>query len=354
MVSLSLRPSQLRLLPPLLLLLLLPPPPCRGAEPPPEDHEHRVQLGAIRSAILARLGLSAPPKARPLPLSAAEVWRLQRRYEEALAQLRTNGSQEATGSGRSSGPSTPKVRILTPKLELSQNSRDVRLHLLIDREALIAGMREVPRVLRAHLRLFLPPSPRTPTEWATSRLHAEPKSLRLDLTRPLKRWLQQGRAPGPVLRLPLTLPPDVSRELLRQPQAPRAILRVKFQGLPRREPRRARSLEPDKDCEEGSGHRCCAHSRRVSFDELGWADWVLAPRDYEMRFCEGSCPHNYRPASMHAQLKARLHRVAPAAVGPPCCVPSAYEPMVLMHYGSDGHVELTPFEDLVPKACHCA
>ncbi|XP_043846324.1 growth/differentiation factor 15 [Dromiciops gliroides] len=356
--SLSPRPSKMRLPPqllPLLLLLLQPPPPSRAAEPPPEDPERSVQLEAIRSSILARLGMSAPPDVRPQPLSAQEVRRLQRRYEEALAQLRSNRSREATGSGPSLGPSTPKVRILTPKVELSPDTPDVRLHLLLQREALLSGMLEKPRVIRAQLRLGLqPPSPPTPPERATSRFHAEAKSLKLDLTRPLRRWLQQGRAPAPLLRLPLALPPGVSRELLRQPQAQSASLRVEFQELPRREPRRPRSLRPDKDCEEGGGGRCCARPQRVSFDELGWTDWVLAPRDYEMRFCEGSCPHNYRPASMHAQLKARLHRVAPAAVGPPCCVPSAYEPIVLMHYGSDGNVALTPFEDLVPKACHCA
>ncbi|XP_072457750.1 growth/differentiation factor 15 [Notamacropus eugenii] len=356
MASLSLRPSQLRLLPPLLLLLLLlPPPQSRGAEPPPEDRERSVQLEAIRNAILGRLGLSAPPKVSLPTLSAAEVRRLQRSYEEALAQLRANQSQEATGLARPSRPSAPKVRVLTPKLELSQDPRDVRIHLVLEREALISGMPKEPRVMRAHLRLFLqPPSPQTRTERATSKLPVEAKSLRLDLTRPLKRWLQQGSAPAPVLRLPLALPPMVSRELLRQPRVPRASLRVRFQEPPRRKPRRVRALEPDKDCEAGSVRRCCPRAQRVSFEELGWTDWVLAPREYEMRFCEGSCPGNYRPASMHAQLKARLHRVSPDVVGPPCCVPSAYEPIVLMHYDSDGNVALKPFEDLVPKTCHCA
>ncbi|XP_036597741.1 growth/differentiation factor 15 [Trichosurus vulpecula] len=356
MASLSLRPGQLQLLPPLLLLLLLlPPPPSAGAEPPAEDQELSVRLEAIRSSILGRLGMSEPPKVSPPRLDPAELQRLKHRYEEFLAQLRTNRSQEATRSGRSLGPSIPKVRILTPKLELSRNSRGARLHLLLDREALTEGMPEETRVIRAHLRLFLqPPSPPTRTDRATSRLDAEAKSLRLDLTRPMKRWLQQGRAPAPELRLPLALPPDVSRELLGQPRAPRASLRVKFQGRPHGKPRRARALELDKSCEEGGVRRCCARTQRVSFEEIGWTDWVLAPREYEMRFCEGSCPHNYRPASMHAQLKARLHRVAPNVVGPPCCVPSAYEPIVLMHYGSDGNVALTPFEDLVPKACHCA
>ncbi|KAM9095144.1 growth/differentiation factor 15-like [Sarcophilus harrisii] len=354
MLGLSLPPRELRLLSllPLLLPLLLPPP-SGAAEP--GDRERSEQLEAVRSAILSRLGLSAPPDVRPQLLSSAEVRRLQRRYEEALTQLRTNQSLEATGSGRSSrSPRVPKVRILMPKLELSRDAPHERFHLLLLRKALTAGTPEEPRVLRAQLRLFLqPPSPLTPTEWAPSPLDAAPQTLTLDLTRPLQRWLRRP-APASLLRLPLALPPNVTRELLRQPPGPRASLRVELQELPRGAPRRARALEPDKACGEGGGRRCCVRSQRVSFKEIGWDSWVLAPREFEMRFCEGSCPQGYRPASMHAQLKARLHRLSPALTGPPCCVPSAYEPMVLMHYGSDGQIAFTPYEDLLPTGCHCA
>ncbi|XP_007489296.1 growth/differentiation factor 15 [Monodelphis domestica] len=355
MVSFSMCPIQLRLLPPMLLLLLLPPPPTSGAEPQLMHQERSAELEAIRSAILGRLGLSKPPDVRPPLLSATEVRRLRRRYEEALAQLRTNRSMEETDLHSSSGPSITKVRILAPKVELSRDASNLRFHLLLDREALPVEMLEKPRLMSAQLWLFLqPPSPPPRTEGATFPLEAEAKSLRFDLTRPLRRWLRPGRTAAPQLRMPLALPPSMAPELLRRPPVPRASLRVKFQTPAGRKSRRVRALQPDKDCEEGSGSRCCARSQRVSFQELGWADWVLAPREYEMRFCEGSCPHNYRPASLHAQLKARLHSVSPAAVGPPCCAPSAYEPIVLMHYGSDGQVTLTPFEDLVPTTCHCA
>ncbi|XP_074158696.1 growth/differentiation factor 15-like [Sminthopsis crassicaudata] len=353
MLRLSLRPRGLLSLLLLLPLLLLPPP-SGAAEP--GDREGSEQLEAVRSAILSRLRLSAPPDVRPQLLSSAEVRRLQRRYEEALSQLRTNQSLEAASSGRSSSsPRVPKVRILMPKLELNRYAPDVRIHLLLHREALIEGEPGEPRVLCAQLRLFLqPPSPLTQKERATSRLDAAPPSLMLDLTRPLQRWLRRRPAPAPLLRLPLALPPNVSRELLRQSPGPRASLRVELQELPRRAARRTRAPGPDKACGEGGENRCCLRSQRVSFKEIGWDSWVLAPREFEMRFCEGSCPQGYRPASMHAQLKARLHRVSPASVGPPCCVPSAYEPMLLMHYGSDGLIAFTPYEDLLPTDCHCA
>ncbi|KAJ8383328.1 hypothetical protein AAFF_G00221880 [Aldrovandia affinis] len=108
--------------------------------------------------------------------------------------------------------------------------------------------------------------------------------------------------------------------------------------------RRPRSAEGE-DC-DGEG-RCCRRSRRVSFKDIGWADWVMAPEAYTVYFCDGACPHNYRPASMHTQVKARLHHMTQGATPRPCCVPAAYEPMVLLHHDSQGKLTLTSYNGMI-------
>ncbi|XP_038595933.1 growth/differentiation factor 15 [Tachyglossus aculeatus] len=361
----------------LLLLLLLSP----GTEPRPHTaHERQLQLEAIKRGILERLDLREPPKVRQ-PLSPGEALSLQHRYEEALAEMRRNQSRGETG------PASRAIRLLTPKLELNSEasgSNDEgreepgqgRLGLQLSRSAVEAGLPLEPQVTHAELRLFPRgflsvelgrflskrqshiqayqlPEPGAISKGPSSiRLldsgSLEAAILTLDLTPMLQQWLQ--RSSEPLLRLQLVGPREVMAALA-SPGAELPVLEVQFQELRGKGNRRARAL--GQDCEHQGG-KCCPRTHRVSFQELGWADWVLAPKDYMMKFCQGSCPHNYKPASMHSQIKARMHNLAPGTMPEPCCVPASYEPLVLMHYNSEGKITLSPFEDMIAKDCHCA
>ncbi|XP_060038362.1 growth/differentiation factor 15 isoform X1 [Erinaceus europaeus] len=163
---------------------------------------------------------------------------------------------------------------------------------------------------------------------------------------------------------------DVTRPLRRQLhlRGPRAaVLRLRaphnrtLQGRPRLElhwrapaGRGRRGAQAQDGCPLGAGRCCRLLSLRATLEELGWADWVLAPRELDVRMCAGACPSRFRSANTHAQMQARLHGRNPDAAPAPCCVPAAYEPVVLMHKDSAGRVALTPFDDLVASDCHCA
>lgn len=240
-----------------------------------------------------------------------------------------------------------------------------RYHLLLSRTE--AFHRQL-RVAQAELKLFkeslaspgvsLPDTSVSP--WVSIYMlggaHGTPQLLRsqeldrdsrsLDLTAAVQPWAAGSED---TLRLELAFTADVSA-LLATSVGETLVLEVETHETTGRGARRARGLE--EECGKSDG-KCCLKSLKVSFQDIGWADWVIAPNSYYMRFCEGSCPHNYKPASMHAQIKARMHSLS-KATPPPCCVPAGYDPMVLMHYDGEGRLVSTLFEDMLVTRCHCA
>nr|XP_030735966.1 growth/differentiation factor 15 [Globicephala melas] len=250
---------------------------------------------------------------------------LRKRYEDLLTRLRANQTRE------DSNPDLiplPQVLVVTPKLRLGPGGH---LHLRIPRVDLTEGLPAASRLHRALLRL-------SPKARSSS-----------DVTRPLQRQLSLGSSRAPAIRLRPLRRPDQLLEALSSAQ-PQLELHWRTSATRGRRHAHARTRD---GCPLGEGRCCRLQSLRASLEDLGWADWVLAPRELDVRMCTGACPSHFRSANTHAQMQARLHGLNPDAAPAPCCVPASYDPVVLMHQDSDGRVSLTPFDDLVAKDCHC-
>ncbi|XP_031460186.1 growth/differentiation factor 15 [Phasianus colchicus] len=381
-----------------LQLLLL----AGGAQPRPREwDEDGQQLEAIKHGILRRLGMAGPPPVPHAP-DPESISRARRLYERRVAELRGNRSREREErDGAAAATRWHRLTAILQRLpdpprgerdphggqeplrgqrdpngepdpdadQHSHGQRDPEDHrdpdglqdppgpyrylLLVPRTG---ALRQRLQVLRAQLLLPLRSAQLrvniyTPegSGGAPRLLHSrdlDPQSHHLDLTSPLRRWAAGHSA---ALRLELTFSSNVSAPWDGSGTG-NAVLEVEMRDNEGRGARRRRGLE--EECGKSEG-KCCRRVLKVSFQEIGWDDWVLAPRSYDMRFCQGSCPHNYRAASMHAQIQARVHALSRAAPAP-CCVPAAYDPMVLMHYDAEGRLVSSVFEDMLVTRCHCA
>lgn len=102
-------------------------------------------------------------------------------------------------------------------------------------------------------------------------------------------------------------------------------------------------------------NRCKLHSFRLSFDELGWGHYFIAPPVYNPRFCQGDCPrvlpYGYHSPN-HAIIQTLIDDMGVGDVPPLSCVPYKYMPMSVLVVHKK-KVEYRELEDMVAESCTC-
>ncbi|KAL4715725.1 hypothetical protein ACJJTC_006304 [Scirpophaga incertulas] len=165
---------------------------------------------------------------------------------------------------------------------------------------------------------------------------------RLDVTGAAREWARRGGGSGE--RGPLRLLLDCSgcrgrvRLRLAGHQAARPLLRLRLAPPPTR---RRRAL----DCDAAARGRCCRETFYVSFRELGWDDWIVAPEGYYANYCRGACGPflNYHSQVVEA---ARLERAA-------CCAPVRFSALSLIYFGADSNIIKRDLPEMVVEECDC-
>ncbi|XP_053776041.1 bone morphogenetic protein 8B [Desmodus rotundus] len=149
------------------------------------------------------------------------------------------------------------------------------------------------------------------------------------------------------------------RESPNPTRVPRAV-----RSLRRRLPKKTNELpQPHKlpgifDDVHGSHGRqvCRRHELHVSFQDLGWLDWVIAPQGYSAYYCEGECSFpldSCMNATNHAIVQSLVHLMKPDAVPKACCAPTKLSATSVLYYDSSNNVILRKHRNMVVKACGC-
>ncbi|XP_052776999.1 bone morphogenetic protein 2-like [Mya arenaria] len=108
------------------------------------------------------------------------------------------------------------------------------------------------------------------------------------------------------------------------------------------------------ECRRKQGKRiCCRNPIRISFADIGWDDWIIAPHEYKGYYCAGDCPYGHKMANTFAVIKELLHMKNPNKVPSPCCVATKLSPFTILHYDSEGKYQFSDYPDLVVDQCKC-
>lgn len=169
-------------------------------------------------------------------------------------------------------------------------------------------------------------------------------------------WARNASAPRS-LRLALALRPRAPGACARLAEA--SLLLVTLDPRlchPLARPRR----EAEPAVRGGPSSACRARRLYVSFREVGWHRWVIAPRGFLANYCQGQCSlpatmpgPGGPPALNHAVLRALMHSAAPSAAGLPCCVPARLSPISVLFFDNSDNVVLRHYEDMVVDECGC-
>ncbi|XP_069812657.1 bone morphogenetic protein 7-like [Dendropsophus ebraccatus] len=101
---------------------------------------------------------------------------------------------------------------------------------------------------------------------------------------------------------------------------------------------------------------CKKHELYVSFRDLGWQDWIIAPEGYAAYYCDGECAfplNSYMNATNHAIVQTLVHFINPEIVPKPCCSPTELQGISVLYFDDSSNVILKKYRNMVVQSCGC-
>ncbi|XP_006876413.1 PREDICTED: bone morphogenetic protein 15 [Chrysochloris asiatica] len=103
-------------------------------------------------------------------------------------------------------------------------------------------------------------------------------------------------------------------------------------------------------------NQCSLHTFQVSFHQLGWDHWIIAPHLYTPNYCKGACPRVLRyglNSPNHAIIQNLVNELVNQSVPQPSCVPYKYVPISILLVESNGSILYKEYEDMIAQSCTC-
>ncbi|XP_062038973.1 bone morphogenetic protein 15 [Lepus europaeus] len=103
-------------------------------------------------------------------------------------------------------------------------------------------------------------------------------------------------------------------------------------------------------------NQCSLHPFQVSFRQLGWDHWIIAPHLYTPNYCKGVCPrvlHYGLRSPNHAIIQNLVNELVDQSVPQPSCVPYKYAPISILLIEANGSILYKEYEDMIAQSCTC-
>ncbi|KAL7372663.1 hypothetical protein ABVT39_020273 [Epinephelus coioides] len=102
---------------------------------------------------------------------------------------------------------------------------------------------------------------------------------------------------------------------------------------------------------------CSRRYLRVDFADIGWSEWVLAPKSFDAYYCAGACgfpiPKVVRPSN-HATIQSIVRAVGIVpGVPEPCCVPEKMSPLSVLFLDTSRNMVLKVYPGMSVDTCAC-
>ncbi|CAL7946844.1 unnamed protein product [Xylocopa violacea] len=101
---------------------------------------------------------------------------------------------------------------------------------------------------------------------------------------------------------------------------------------------------------------CNIKTLYISFKDLEWQDWIIAPEGYDAYYCSGECnfPLNiHMNATNHAIVQTLVHLMKPHEIPKPCCAPTKLSSISVLYFLDDSNVVLKKYKNMVIDSCGC-
>ena len=111
----------------------------------------------------------------------------------------------------------------------------------------------------------------------------------------------------------------------------------------------------DIDCaNDNSRKRCCKRELELKFSDIGWDNWIIAPRSFKRNYCDGECTlGGDLITNSQSTIKGSMKMTNPGLPITFCCMPKRWSSLSILYYDENNNIVKTDMDRMIIEECGC-